>query len=458
MNFEKVNRLCEIYHLLNEENNITREQRNLYNIQKFICDLEFVVENNNLKSLINTALISGFEDVSATQYVELLNKTADELKSKTDMNITIDFLNQFDQLLSKDNLYEKYVFGYIKSNNLEKDLEYYDTYQSCFRKKEETKKKYRQKKRNWIILLIALITSFIIPVSIAMIDLGEDGNTFNLLNTIVNFTTMIISLGVFVLVHNLLLKKKISRTSIKVILDIVSLFVIFFLGIFVSPYGITGFFMICPTFIILMNMKDSINNTMDKIKNDCDFSNFYNSKIVLKKKPKAKENEEIIEPFAYSKKASLVPSIIGVIASILLMILSVGYIIMDYYDIAMVITEMLFIVFLGYCVFMNVRIILARIKINKLDMPEYRIEYNTYTETMTIDLIDEKKTISLKDINYIENVRLNNHTYTIKGITVHQDIINPILIHLKNGDVLVLYFIKDTIAVTEKLSNLIATV
>ena len=257
MNFEKVNRLCEIYHLLNEENNITREQRNLYNIQKFICDLEFVVENNNLKSLINTALISGFEDVSATQYVELLNKTADELKSKTDMNITIDFLNQFDQLLSKDNLYEKYVFGYIKSNNLEKDLEYYDTYQSCFRKKEETKKKYRQKKRNWIILLIALITSFIIPVSIAMIDLGEDGNTFNLLSTIVNFTTMIISLGVFTLVHNLLLKKKISRTSIKVILDIVSLFVIFFLGIFVSPYGITGFFMICPAFIILMNMNRS---------------------------------------------------------------------------------------------------------------------------------------------------------------------------------------------------------
>ena len=138
--------------MLNEENNITREQRNLYNIQKFICDLEFVVENNNLKSLINTALISGFEDISATQYVELLNKTADELKSKTDMNITIDFLNQFDKLLSKDNLYEKYVFGYIKSNNLEKDLEYYDTYQSCFRKKGETKKKYRQKKRNWIIL------------------------------------------------------------------------------------------------------------------------------------------------------------------------------------------------------------------------------------------------------------------------------------------------------------------
>ena len=152
------------------------------------------------------------------------------------------------------------------------------------------------------------------------------------------------------------------------------------------------------------------------------------------------------------------PSIIGIIASIILMVLSVGHIIMDYYNIAMVITEMIFIVFLGYCVFVNVRIILARIKINKLDMAEHRIEYNTYTETITIDLIDNIKTISLKDINYIENVRLNNHTYTIKDITVHQDIITPILIHLKNGDVLVLYFIKDPIAVTEKLSNLITIV
>jgi hypothetical protein len=89
-------------------------------------------------------------------------------------------------------------------------------------------------------------------------------------------------------------------------------------------------------------------------------------------------------------------------------------------------------------------------------MPEYLIDYHPETQTFTINLLDSKKEIAIKDIEFFNFGRLLYHSYKFNGIPVRQDTVDIIIIELKQGEPIILYFVKNPALEVKKLSDLIA--
>jgi hypothetical protein len=86
------------------------------------------------------------------------------------------------------------------------------------------------------------------------------------------------------------------------------------------------------------------------------------------------------------------------------------------------------------------------------------MDYHPETQTFTIDLLDGKKEIAIKDIDIFNFCRLFYHSYKFNGIPVRQDTVDVIIIELKQGEPIILYFVKNPAIEVQKLSDLIANI
>lgn len=475
MNAEKLNRLYEIYSTLYEEKNISNQQKAVYYILYFLHKLDNMLINytiDQLYTIIDDNIINALYNVNAISYFNLFKTTKEELKvSKKE--VSEKFLEELQNLLASDNLIENYLYEYIKNNSLDQDLNFYDDFTAYNQAKGSKIREYRKAKTTWLFLLASLIPFYYIPISLVLIDFGADGNSFNLYNTSINIVTFLICSLILITLHIYWIRKKISKTIFKVLLDFGISISILLICAFIPQLSciinvISIFIMSCPAYIILLNVKDSLNAKNNLIKNHYRFSDLYNKKShntnitynneIFENQNKQEERAQnpICTKFAPTDKASLIPSTIGIIISALV---TIGAGICIVFNYKKVVGLMLCLAIIAlYLIVININILKARIKINKTTMPEYLIDYHPEKQTLTIDLLDSKRELSIKDIEFFNFGRWLYHSYKFNGIPVRQDTVDVIIIGLKQGEPIILYFVKNPALEVQKLSDLIAKI
>lgn len=475
MNAEKLNRLYEIYSTLYEEKNISNQQENVYHIQFFLHNLDNMLISdtiNKLDNIIDDNVINALYSINAISYFNLFKKIKDELDSPKKETYE-NFLCHLQDLLNSDNLIENYLYEYIKNNSLDQDLNFYDDFTAYNQAKGSKIRAYKKAKTIWILLLASLITFYYIPISLVLIDFGADGNSFNLYNTSINIVTFLICSLILITLHIYWIRKKISKTIFKVLLDFGISISILLICAFIPQLsciinGISIFIMSCPACVILLNVKDSLIAKNNLIKNHYRFSDLYNKKahnITYNNQNFEKQNiqekktqTQICTKFAPTDKASLIPSTTGIIISALIILGAGIYIVFNYKKVVGLVICLAIIMLCIYSMIININVLKSRIKINKTNMPEYFMDYHPETQTFTIDLLDGKKEIAIKDIDIFNFCRLFYHSYKFNGIQVRKDIVDVIIIELKQGDPILLYFVKNPAIEVQKLSDLIANI
>lgn len=468
MNLEKVRRLYVVYNRLNKTGLLSEKQEVVFNVINSLEVIGSSEDPNEIKNTVNNNLIDCFSKLEANPYVSLLkyaNKKFNnqEKTSNDEPDYVYQFVESFDKLLSKDDLFKNYLNKYIQDNNLQKDLELYDDSEEQNTIEERSKSMSKTLKVLFWVFIAPFLTFFICSMLITLIDLGEDGNTFNQTNTIFNIVSFTINILIFILLHCFVLNK-FKRTITKIIMYTITILILLFFGIFIRVEGAVVAFFINPILAILLTRKNRVEKITKKLA-----TAKINKEKELNKNTSANDLKNIKQkekriPVFKTTKAYYWPSILGFVSlPICIMFIFVCFIV-DF-DISNNVTRTIFtilasilsiVVLITYTP-MLYKILIARININKI-YPKEIAFYNSENKTLEIKTPNENVLLNISDINFVLAIKFVNHSYKISDIEVDRDTVSAIQINTKDGKTYNLYFVKKPKLQAEILSNIISEI
>lgn len=280
MVFEDVVKLTEMYSILMDEGTILEPQKVVYNVSIFLADTINATIDDKYLSTISPEAISSFRTIGATDYADTIERYIDKYhqlkqsrsflslftKNKEAMDLNSDFLNKLNTLLETDDLVKNYISKYLKVNKLENDIKHYRKFEEIRAQKQKKQRKAKIDNIIFLTILFGSITFLLIPILIVAIDFGEDGNTFNAINTITNFVTIGISSIITVLCHIFI--KRLEKRIIRIILYITLTFVVLIASALIVPDSAFIAYLISAYLLVFINYYERTKVNKLKVKND----------------------------------------------------------------------------------------------------------------------------------------------------------------------------------------------
>ncbi|MBR2468370.1 MAG: hypothetical protein IKB42_04960 [Clostridia bacterium] len=247
MTIEDLVKLTEMYQVLKDEGSILPAQKAVYDVSTFLADTAGALFDDKYFKHIKPETVQSFRTIGADKYADLIEYYLQQyetvkkpkslysifIKNLFALDLNSEFLNKLDKLLETDSLTDNYIEKYLKDNNLDKDIQLYNKFEKIRAVKEKNKKKVRRDRIIFLSIFLSSLMMFLIPILIAAIDFGADGNTYNPVTTRANFVAM--GVAVVALLISTLYIDKIKRTLWKVVLNIIAVFTAMFVAVFISP-------------------------------------------------------------------------------------------------------------------------------------------------------------------------------------------------------------------------------